>query len=102
MSSDSDLSIGRGLEGKRIIVTGASSGIGKATALLLERVGASVIAVGLDKGRLSELEGVFSDPSRHLILSVDLSGEHCDKQIMEPTITRFGGVDGVILAGATL
>jgi NAD(P)-dependent dehydrogenase (short-subunit alcohol dehydrogenase family) len=102
MSSDSDLSIGRGLEGKRIIVTGASSGIGKATALLLERVGASVIAIGLDKGRLSELEREFSDPSRHLILSVDLSGEHCDEEIMKPAITRFGGVDAVILAGATL
>ena len=62
MSSDSDLSIGSGLEGKRIIVTGASSGVGKATALLLERVGASVIAVGLDQGRLSKLESEFSDP----------------------------------------
>jgi short-subunit dehydrogenase len=102
MSSDSDLSIGSGLEGKRIIVTGASSGVGKATALLLERVGASVIAVGLDQGRLSQLESEFSDPSRHLILSVDLSTESCADQIMAPTITRFGGVDAVIMAGATL
>ena len=102
MSSDSDLSIGKGLDGKRIIVTGASSGIGKATALLLERVGASVIAIGLDKGRLSELEREFSDPARHLILSVDLSGENCAEQIMGPAISRFGGVDAAILAGATL
>jgi NAD(P)-dependent dehydrogenase (short-subunit alcohol dehydrogenase family) len=102
MSSDSDLSIGSGLEGKRIIVTGASSGVGKATALLLERVGASVIAVGLDQGRLSKLESEFSDPSRHLILSVDLSTESCADQIMAQTITRFGGVDAVIMAGATL
>jgi NAD(P)-dependent dehydrogenase (short-subunit alcohol dehydrogenase family) len=102
MSSDKDLSIGKGLDGKRIIVTGASSGIGKATALLLERVGATVIAVGLDKGRLSELEREFSDPARHLILSVDLSGENCAEQIMGPAISRFGGVDAAILAGATL
>lgn len=102
MSSDRDLSIGKGLDGKRIIVTGASSGIGKATALLLERVGASVIAIGLDKGRLSEMEREFSDPARHLILSVDLSGENCAEQIMGPAISRFGGVDAAILAGATL
>jgi NAD(P)-dependent dehydrogenase (short-subunit alcohol dehydrogenase family) len=102
MSSDNDLSIGKGLDGKRIIVTGASSGIGKATALLLERVGASVIAIGLDKGRLSELEREFSDAARHLILSVDLSGENCAEQIMGPAISRFGGVDAAILAGATL
>lgn len=102
MSSDRDLSIGSGLDGKRIIVTGASSGIGKATALLLERVGASVIAIGLDKDRLSQLEAEFSQPARHLILSVDLSGEGCADQIMTATIERFGGVDAVILAGATL
>jgi NAD(P)-dependent dehydrogenase (short-subunit alcohol dehydrogenase family) len=102
MSSDSDLSIGRGLDGKRIIVTGASSGIGKATALLLERVGASVIAIGLDKDRLSQLEAAFSEPARHLILSVDLSTEDCADQIMAPTLARFNGVDAVILAGATL
>lgn len=102
MSSDSDLSIGRGLNGKRIIVTGASSGIGKATALLLERVGASVIAVGLDKDRLSQLEAAFAEPARHLILWVDLSAEDCADQIMDPALTRFGGVDAVILAGATL
>ena len=102
MSSDSDLSIGRGLEGKRVIVTGASSGIGKATALLLERVGASVIAIGLDKGRLAQLESEFTNPSRHLILSVDLSSERCADQIMEQSIARFGGVDAVIMAGATL
>ena len=102
MSSDSDLSIGRGLEGKRVIVTGASSGIGKATALLLERVGASVIAIGLDSDRLSQLESEFTNPSRHLILSVDLSSERCADQIMEQSIARFGGVDAVIMAGATL
>ena len=102
MSSDSELSIGRGLDGKRIIVTGASSGIGKATALLLERVGASVIAVGLDKDRLSQLEAAFAEPARHLILWVDLSAEDCADQVMAPALTRFGGVDAVILAGATL
>jgi NAD(P)-dependent dehydrogenase (short-subunit alcohol dehydrogenase family) len=102
MSSDRDLSIGSGLDGKRIIVTGASSGIGKATALLLERVGASVIAIGLDKDRLSQLEAAFSEPARHLILSVDLSTEDCADQIMAPTLARFNGVDAVILAGATL
>jgi len=102
MSSDGELSIGRGLAGKRIIVTGASSGIGKATALLLERVDASVIAIGLDKSRLSQLESEFTNPSRHLILSIDLSSESCADQIMGAAIAQFGGVDAVIMAGATL
>lgn len=49
------------LEGKTILVTGSSSGIGKATAILCSRLGASVIITGRNEARLketiSELEG---------------------------------------------
>jgi len=101
MSSD-DLSIGKGLTGKRVIVTGASSGIGKATALLLERVGAVVIGVGLNSARLSQLESEYQDPNRHLTLAIDLSSENCGQVIMEAALEKFGGVDAAILAGAWL
>ena len=43
------------LEGKTAIVTGASSGIGKATALSLARAGASVVVTARRKGKLDEL-----------------------------------------------
>jgi NAD(P)-dependent dehydrogenase (short-subunit alcohol dehydrogenase family) len=43
------------LEGKTAIVTGASSGIGKATALSLARAGASVVVTARRKGILDEL-----------------------------------------------
>lgn len=42
------------LTGKRILVTGASSGIGKAVAIILSRLGAIVVCVGRSSGRLSE------------------------------------------------
>lgn len=49
------------ISGKKILVTGASSGIGKATAISLSRMGANVIALGRDmqrlKGTLQSLEG---------------------------------------------
>ena len=38
-------------QGKNVIVTGATSGIGKATALLLAKEGANVIAVGRNEKR---------------------------------------------------
>ncbi len=42
------------LEGKRAIVTGAASGIGRATAVLLAREGAAVIAADLDEAGVRE------------------------------------------------
>src|ERR1035438_3005382 len=49
------------LTGKTILVTGASSGIGQATAIYLSRLGGKIVAVGRDHQRLqdtiSQMEG---------------------------------------------
>src|SRR4051794_13991214 len=45
------------LRGSNVIVTGASTGIGRATALLLAQHGAAVLAVARDEARLKELAG---------------------------------------------
>ena len=59
-----------------ILVTGASSGIGRATALLLNALGAMVIASGRDTQRLEETRAAASYPeSLHLVprdLTVDM------------------------------
>ena len=53
------------LEGKTILVTGASSGIGKATAIECSKLGARVVITGRDEARLqqtlSSLEGERSE-----------------------------------------
>ncbi|MDP4280661.1 MAG: SDR family oxidoreductase [Bacteroidota bacterium] len=60
------------LSGKRILVTGASSGIGKQTAIKISRKGGSVFITGRNKERLEatfhELEG-----SGHLLRTADLT-----------------------------
>ena len=62
------------LEGKTILVTGASSGIGRATAIECSKMGAKVIITGRNEERLQEtlchLEG-----SNHVSLSVDLTSD---------------------------
>lgn len=60
------------LSGRCILVTGASSGIGRATAQLLSRLGARVIGVGRYAERLQEtLESLHGDG--HVMRTFDLS-----------------------------
>jgi 2-keto-3-deoxy-L-fuconate dehydrogenase len=54
------------LAGKRILVTAAGAGIGRATVLMMAAEGASVIATDLNPGLLESLEGVAGIETRRL------------------------------------
>jgi NAD(P)-dependent dehydrogenase (short-subunit alcohol dehydrogenase family) len=60
------------LEGKTILVTGASSGIGQATAIECSKMGAHVIITGRNKERLAQTFDLL-EGSGHQCISVDLS-----------------------------
>lgn len=60
------------LEGKTILVTGASSGIGRGIALQCAKMGARVILNGRNKERLEETLGMMAG-SNHSIVVADLS-----------------------------
>ena len=62
------------LEGKTILVTGASSGIGKATAIECSRLGARVVITGRDMSRLEETFSLL-EGREHSLLKADLSSE---------------------------
>ena len=55
------------LAGKSIVVTGASSGMGKAICELFVKEGANVIAVARRKERLAELESSLKNESGRLV-----------------------------------
>lgn len=59
------------LIGKAILVTGASSGIGRATAIMCSRMGAKVVLMGRDYDRLEQTHSLLSG-SDHIVSSVDL------------------------------
>lgn len=58
---------------QRFIVTGASSGIGKEVALLLNKEGASVIGIGRNLERLEEMKNQSSRPENIFIEQKDLT-----------------------------
>lgn len=65
------------LEGKTILVTGASSGIGKATALECSKLGASVIITGRNESRLQEVLSKLAvvDGQTHQMIVADLTND---------------------------
>ena len=83
------------LEDKTIIVTGASSGIGAAAALLFAEEGANVI---LGARRARELEGLAAainkGNGRAVFLAGDVNDETYAQQLVDLGLAEFGALDG--------
>ena len=62
------------LEGKTILVTGASSGIGKATAIECSKMGAKLVVTGRNEERLNQTLSMLEGDG-HLAIPADLSDE---------------------------
>lgn len=78
------------LEGKTVIVTGASSGIGRATAILCAEMGAKVVALGRNEQRLAETMAQLQGEG-HIMSAFDLN----DEKAMDAAIAALTLVDGV-------
>lgn len=83
------------LKGKTILVTGASSGIGKATAIECSKMGASVVITARNEERLKvTLESLCTDYGQnHLMVLADLSSE----QGVNSLVDQLPHLDGVSL-----
>ena len=81
-------------QGKNVIVTGATSGIGKATALLLAKEGANVIAVGRNEKRGRDVCKEISNlGGKALFFQCDLSKEEKVKELYEKIEEQFESID---------
>jgi short-subunit dehydrogenase len=85
------------LAGQVIIVTGASAGIGEATARRLVRGGAQVI---ISARRLDRLEALARelDSSGANVLAVagDITSDTDRRKLVEATLRKFGRIDGLV------
>lgn len=82
------------VEGKVVLVTGAGSGIGRATASLLAREGATVIAS--DVNEAGGAETVKQAGSRTRFVAHDTSKEADWKRVIDGVLTREGRLDGLV------
>lgn len=78
---------------KVIIVTGASSGIGLASARLFGREGAKVVMAARSLDRLESLAAGVAPEDKVLCVKCDVSREDDCRVLVEKTVERFGRVD---------
>lgn len=94
------------LQGRVLLVTGASDGIGRVAARALAAHGATVVLLGrvLDKLETVYDEIVAAGHPTPAILTLDLSmaGQHECRQVAEVIETTFGRLDGVLHNAAVL
>jgi NADP-dependent 3-hydroxy acid dehydrogenase YdfG len=87
------------LSGKTALVTGASSGIGRSTALALAAAGAHVAVVARRAERLKDLAAqVEADGGQALVCTADVTVEDEATRAVEDTVGHFGGLDVLVNA----
>ncbi|XP_059046913.1 3-oxoacyl-[acyl-carrier-protein] reductase FabG-like [Achroia grisella] len=82
---------------KVVIVTGASSGIGAATAVVFAKEGANLVIVGRNEDRLNKVaEQCASSGNQPLIVKADMTNDDDVKKIVTDTIEKFGKIDVLV------
>ena len=89
--------------GKTVLVTGASSGIGRACARALGAEGANVVLAGRRRERLDEVAAELSVAGRgSLIVTGDTRDEEACTKWVSAALARFGALDGLVNAAGVL
>jgi len=85
------------LKGKVALITGASSGIGAATAVLFSKHGATLSLSGRNRDNLQrtadQCQADLKGQQKPFIIEADLSKEEDTKSLVESTVEKFGRID---------
>lgn len=80
--------------GKVALVTGATSGIGKATAIMFARNGAKTVVAGRNKKRGQEvIDEIKSVGGEAIFIEVDMEDQVEIKQLIDQTVATYGRLD---------
>lgn len=86
--------------GKVVVVTGASSGIGRATALEFTAEGASVVLVSRDQAALEDVAAQAGGPTA--IVAADVTASDTPARVVAAAVERFGGLDILVNAAGII
>lgn len=84
------------LLGTKIIITGASSGIGRACAVQSAAMGARVILFGRNVERLEETRALMLNNVEHMFYAVDLTDYEKVDSMLKDVVVQFGKIHGVV------
>jgi len=88
---------------QQVVITGASSGIGRATAIRFGRAGAAILAVARDAGALAEVaDAVQREGGRSSILSADVTESAAPAKIVAAALQQLGGLTTLVNAAGII
>ena len=94
------MSNSKSISGKVALITGSSSGIGAATAILFSKAGAQVVVTGRNAQKVSEVAKQFSKVSPKgldaLEVVADVTNTDDCKRLIDSTISKFGKLDIIV------
>ena len=86
--------------GKVVIVTGSSSGIGQGVLLGFAKEGASVVIHGVNQQRLYDTEALLKEngipESRFLTIQGEVQDEKVQEKLINDTVAKFGRLDVLV------
>jgi NAD(P)-dependent dehydrogenase (short-subunit alcohol dehydrogenase family) len=83
------------MKGKVALVTGAASGLGRATAMALAQAGADLCLVDLNQAGLQETAGLLSTDVRSLVQVTDLAERENCAPAVSAAVQEFGRLDAL-------
>jgi NAD(P)-dependent dehydrogenase (short-subunit alcohol dehydrogenase family) len=81
------------LAGRRVVITGASSGIGRETARLAAEAGAHVVVSARRAAELAEVVDACNGPGQVLALTADVGVEDEVQHLADHAVAHLGGID---------
>jgi 3-oxoacyl-[acyl-carrier protein] reductase len=87
------------IKGKTIVITGATKGIGKETAMLLSQSGANLVLGARNENELNMVSARLE--TKTLAIPVNVSEEESVRNFVNKAISRFGKIDALINSAGT-
>ena len=81
---------------KTVIITGASTGIGRATAVAFHEAGARLVIAARSTDVLEQLSDSLGGPELTLPVTIDVSDPDQCQALIDRTVAQFGGIDILI------